>query len=314
MSQTTQAGDLKGVLPVLQMPFGPGDEVDADALRHEIDWAFGHGADGVTTGMVSEVLRLTDRERQEVVELVAEAAGAAGRTSVVSCGGESSRDAVERGRQAARAGVTAVMAIPPLSVALGDDAIYGYYAALVEALDIPVVVQDASGYVGRPMSIGVQARLFDAYQDRVYFKPETPPLGPRLTELMTATGGAARVIEGSGGIALVDAYRRGIVATMPATDLCWALKRLWDALETGDEETAYRIASTLALMISVQTSIDSYVAVEKHLLVRQGVLPSTSRRGPYDFEPDEAMLAEVDRLFERLHAEVFADAEGRWDA
>ena len=51
------------------------------------------------------------------------------------------------------AGATAVMAIPPLSVALGDDAVFGYYAALVEALDIPVVIQDASGYVGRPMSI-----------------------------------------------------------------------------------------------------------------------------------------------------------------
>ena len=162
---------------------------------------------------------------------------------------------------------------------------------------------------GRPMSIGVQARLFETYGDRVYFKPETPPLGPRLTELLLATGGSARVIEGSGGIALVDAHRRGVVGTMPATDLCWALKRLWDALEAGDEGTAYRIAGPLALMISVQTSIDSYVAVEKHLLHAQGVLPSTRRRRPYDFEPDEAMLAEVDRLFARLHAEVFSASE-----
>jgi 4-hydroxy-tetrahydrodipicolinate synthase len=62
-------------------------------------------------------------------------------------------------------------------------------------------------------------------------------------------------------------------------------------------------------MISVQTSIDSYVAVEKHLLHAQGVLPSTRRRRPYDFEPDEAMLAEVDRLFWRLQAEVLSGAE-----
>jgi dihydrodipicolinate synthase/N-acetylneuraminate lyase len=61
MSERTQTGQLKGVLPVLQTPFGPDDKVDADVLRREIDWAFGHGVDGVTTGMVSEVLRLTDR-------------------------------------------------------------------------------------------------------------------------------------------------------------------------------------------------------------------------------------------------------------
>ena len=40
------------------------------------------------------------------------------------------------------------------------------------------MIQDASSYVGNPMSIEFQASLFHDYGDRVLFKPEATPLGP----------------------------------------------------------------------------------------------------------------------------------------
>jgi dihydrodipicolinate synthase/N-acetylneuraminate lyase len=291
---------LCGVLPVLQTPFRDDGEIDHRCLEREMQWVFGHRVDGVTTGMVSEVLRLSTSERDGLAERVCAAARAYGGTAVLSCGAESTRESLRHARVAAAAGATAVMAIPPLSATLGDRATFGYYAALLEDSGLPVVVQDASGYVGRPMSVGVQAQLFEAYGDRVYFKPEAPPLGQRLSALRDATNGGARVLDGSGGVGLVDAYRRGVVGTMPAADLCWALRRLWDALEAADEETIYRINGPLSAMIAIQTSLDSYIAVEKHLLHRQGVLPNAERRAPYDFELDPETEAEVDRLFDLI--------------
>jgi hypothetical protein len=56
-------------------------------------------------------------------------------------------------------------------------------------VDVPLIVQDASGYVGRPLSIGLQARLHGELGDRAMFKPEAPPIGPQLTRLLSATGG-----------------------------------------------------------------------------------------------------------------------------
>jgi 4-hydroxy-tetrahydrodipicolinate synthase len=125
-------------------------------------------------------------------------------------------------------------------------------------------------------------------------------IGPRLSELREATRGRARAFEGSGGIALVDSFRRGIVGTMPGADLIRGLVPLWRALEAGHTAKADRIHGPLAAVISMQTSLDAFLAVEKHLLVRQGIFKNALVRGPVGFRLDEGTRREVDRLFDRL--------------
>lgn len=295
--------NLASVFPVFQTPFGDDDSVDADVLEAEIEWMYGHGIDGIVMAMVSEVIRLSDTERRELAELACRLGGPHGPV-VVSVGAESTRVAVGLARHAEEAGAAAVMAIPPMSVALADDELFDYYRALLDAIAIPVIVQDASGYVGQPMSIRMQADLLDAYSERVLFKPEAIPIGPRLTELREATGGAARVFEGSGGISLVDSYRRGITGTMPGAEVCWAIVALWKALTEGDQERIDAINGPLSSLISLQTSLDAFIAVEKHLLVRQGVFPSARVRGPVGYRLDPETTAEVDRVFDLLQAAV----------
>lgn len=295
--------DLAGVFPVFQTPFDADDSVDAAVLEAEIEWMYGHGINGIVMAMVSEVIRLSDPERRELAELACRLGGPHGPV-VVSVGAESTPVAVGLARHAEGAGAAAVMAIPPMSVAVADDELFGYYRALLDAIDIPVIVQDASGYVGRPMSIRMQANLLDSYPEHVLFKPEAIPIGPRLTELREATGGAARVFEGSGGISLVDSYRRGIAGTMPGAEVCWAIVALWKALTDGDQERIDAINGPLSSLISLQTSLDSFIAVEKHLLVHQGVFASARVRGPVGYRLDSETAAEVDRVFDLLQAAV----------
>jgi 4-hydroxy-tetrahydrodipicolinate synthase len=152
------------------------------------------------------------------------------------------------------------------------------------------------------MSVAFQARLMDDFGDQVLYKPEANPIGPRLSALRDGTRGKARVFEGTGGIAMVDSYHRGIVGTMPGADLCWATVALWKALKQEDEKRINAINGPLASMISLQTSLDAFLAVEKHLLVKQGVFRNTLVRGPVGFELDDETRHEVDRLFDLLKA------------
>ena len=48
---------LRGVLPIVHVPFLDDDRFDLDSLRREIDWICLLGASSVGTGMVSELLR-----------------------------------------------------------------------------------------------------------------------------------------------------------------------------------------------------------------------------------------------------------------
>src|SRR5262245_51189868 len=163
---------LRGVLPVFQTPYHVDETLDLTTLEQEIVWLYDCGADGIVMAMVSEVLRLSSEEREEL----AEAACRFGRSRgvvVISVGAESSKVAERYAKHAETIGADAVMAIPPVSVILAEAELADYYTRILQAISIPVIVQDASGYVGRPMSIGMQAQLLDKFgPERVMFKPE----------------------------------------------------------------------------------------------------------------------------------------------
>ncbi len=274
--------------------------VDEGALRAEIDWVFEAGADGVVVAMVSEILRLAADEQAELGRMVC--SHVAGRGPVVlSVGAESSHVALRLARRAEDDGASALMAIPPLTVALDSQETGAYFRTLADATSVPLIVQDASGYVGEPLSLDLQADLLRAYgEERIQFKPEAVPIGPRLSMLREATDGRARVFEGSGGAALVDSYARGVVGTMPGPDLVWAIRALWDALAADDHERVRALDEALSPLMALVTSLGSYVAFEKHLLVRQGVLPSTRVREPLGFVLDGETRRRLDELFDRL--------------
>lgn len=295
---------LRGILPVLHTPFTAAGDIDGESLRREIDWAFETGADGVVVAMVSEILRLGYRGRRELAAQVCHMVQGRG-FCVISVGAESTIEAVEFAQHAESLGASAVMAIPPVATALGSTATRDYFAAIAGGISIPLVVQDASSYVGAAIDMSVYQGLLEQFgADRIFFKPEASPLGPNLSRLRDATQGAARIFEGSGGINLVDCYRRGIVGTMPGVDLLDGIVALWNALEAGDEERTYQLSLPICGLVAlqIQGGLDGFLAIEKYLLKQRGLFRTTLQIQPVAWELDPETRAEVDRLFARLQS------------
>lgn len=295
---------LHGILPVLQTPFTDEGAIDVATLQAEIDWAFQVGADGVVVAMVSEILRLGHSGRKELAEQVCLSVSERG-FKVISVGAESTREAIDFAQHAQSIGASAVMAIPPVATALGSDATCDYFSAIAESISLPLIVQDASSYVGAAIDLGVYLELLERFgADRVLFKPEASPLGPNLSKLRDATGGQARIFEGSGGINLVDCYRRGIVGTMPGTDLLDGIVALWRALQAGDEDQTYELSLPICALVALQLQggLDGFLAIEKYLLHKRGIFPNTKQIQPVGWTLDAETAAEVDRLFARLQA------------
>jgi 4-hydroxy-tetrahydrodipicolinate synthase len=296
---------LAGVLSVFQTPFNDDDSIDVATFEKHVEWIHEQGADGIVMAMVSETLRLGSEEREQLATLACKFGRDHGPV-IISTGAESTAVAVRYSKHAEANGAAGVMVIPPVSTSVTEDELQKYYEQIIRAVKIPVVVQDASGYVGRPMSISLQAKLLLEYGDQVMYKPEATPIGPKLSQLRDATQGRAKVFEGTGGIALVDSYRRGVVGTMPGGDLPWALVALWNALKAGDERRIYQLSQPISAMIAMQTSLDVFLAVEKYLLVKQGVFKSARVRGPVGYKLDEESRKEIDRLFDRIKEAVGA--------
>ncbi len=293
------------MLPVIHTPFTREDEIDHETLGAEISWLVSMGVDGLTTGMVSEILKLSPRERMSLHESIAGFAKNTNTTLVFSAGAESTKQAVEYAQHAENIGADAVMVNPPLTTSLGDSDVSAYYRGILEVTEIPLVVQDASGYIGRPLSLDLQLELFSEFEARIYFKPEAVPIGPRLSSFMEQTHGRARVLEGSGGLALMDTFDRGVVGTMPGSDTAWALIAMWKALENGERNRAEAISGPLANLIALEHSLDAYLAIEKYLMVKQGIFPQDFRREPFGYRLDNQTKSRIDTLFDSLQSTVY---------
>lgn len=292
--------ELSGVFPVFQTPFNEDESIDYQILDKEIDWLFQRGADGVVMAMVSETLRLASEERDELASKVCAMSQNRGPV-IVSVGAESTHNAIRHAKHAEQSGASAIMAIPPVSVALSESELLSYYISILRSVEIPLIIQDASGYVGRPLSINIQAKLLQDFgANRVMFKPEAVPIGQNLSALREATEGQARVFEGSGGISLVDSFRRGIVGTMPGAEIIDAQVALWDALNRKDTTQIYKISFPISSLVALQTGLDGFLAVEKYLLMKQGIFRNTIVRSPVGYILDNETKKEVDRLFEIL--------------
>jgi 4-hydroxy-tetrahydrodipicolinate synthase len=288
------------LLPVFQTPFHADESIDYETLERELHWLFEQGSDGVVMAMVSETLRLASDERDALCAFVCKAVQGRG-GSVISVGAESGKVAERHAQHAEACGATMLMAIPPIAVVLEEQAIADYYRRIARAVSIPLIVQDASGYVGRPLSIALQVQLMEEFgPERVQFKPEAPPLAERLGELRAVSQQRALCYEGSGGIALIETFPFGLAGTMPGADLIKGIVPLWRALLRGDAAKAAAIHAPLARLIGLQTTLDAYLAVEKHLLVRQGVFKNTVVRGPVGWRMSDEVRAQVDRWFDEL--------------
>ena len=295
---------LTGVFNVLQTPLTETDEIDELVFAREIEWLLGCGVDGVVLAMVSEVLRFSAEDRRKQWQLVLKLIN--GRVPVVaSVGAESTYIATSLAKWAEIDGAAAIMATPPSAFATLSDEIKDYYVAIIESVKIPVIVQDASNYLGQPLDISLYVDLIDKYgAERVQFKPEAKPVKERLELLRDASNGRALVFEGQGGVDLLDTYPIGIVGTMPGAEVPWALVALFKALKENNWDRARSIHTPLAKLISYQTTLDAYVAVEKYLLVKQEIFTSARQRGPVGFILTDEMKLEIDVAFDQLKAAV----------
>jgi dihydrodipicolinate synthase/N-acetylneuraminate lyase len=294
---------LAGVFNVLSTPIDNSDEIDLPVFEREIEWLLKCGMNGAVLAMVSEVLRFSAAERRDQWKAAIKFLN--GRAPlVVSVGAESSAIAIKLAKDAESDGASALMATPPSAFAATADEVKNYYVKIIEAVKIPVIVQDASNYLGKPIELSTYVELIDTYgNERVQFKPEAKPVKERLQELNKISGNRAKVFEGQGGIDLLDTHPLGVVGTMPGAEVPWALVALWNALNDGNLDQSKAIHNPLSKLISFQTTLDAYVAIEKYLLVKQGVLTNMNQRGPVGYKLTPDIAKEIDVAYAEL-AEV----------
>ncbi len=150
--------DFNGSFPALITPM-KGGGVDEVAFRRLVSWHIAQGSHGlVPCGTTGESPTLSHEEHMRVVEIcVAEAAG---RVPVIAgAGSNSTVEAIALTRHAKEVGADAVLSVTGYYNKPSQEGMYRHYAAIAEAVDIPIVVYIVPGRTIVEVSVDTMGRL-----------------------------------------------------------------------------------------------------------------------------------------------------------
>ena len=152
---------FEGVIPAVVTPFDEDGSVDTAALAGTADWLIEEGAAGlVGTGTMGEAQSLSASERRLVIETLAAAADAG---VPVTAGVSSATPAasIGYGADAAAAGASSLMLLPPLGYEGDEREIEAFYRSVAEATELPIMLYNNPKASGTDMRPGLIARLGD---------------------------------------------------------------------------------------------------------------------------------------------------------
>lgn len=273
--------ELHGCIPILCTPFDEREAVDEVSLRTQIDWVLGEGATGVATlALASEGYKLTEQERETVAAVVV--AHVAGRVPVVvSADGAGTAVAVDRAKRYAAIGADALMVLPPYLVKPDPAGLLDYYTRIAQAVEIPIMIQDAPQLTGVHMNPTHWAALEQGAANIAYVKAEGTPQGSTISAAIAKSDGRLRVFCGWGGLGILDALERGAIGSMPAANFTSVFARIHAAWDADDRQLASDLlAGTLPYSVWAMQSLDHSVTTAKRELMRRGVIASDRLRQP----------------------------------
>lgn len=167
---------LAGYLPALPTPFRDG-ALDEPGFIRLCEWQIGQGAPALMVGgAIGEAPTLSPAEQERLVRLAV--TSARGRVPVLAeAGANSTRHAIELGRRAVAAGADGLVSVVPYYNRPTQDGLLGHFTALHDAVDRPILLQDAPSRCCCTLAVDTIARLAEL---------------PRIVGLVDSSGDLSR--------------------------------------------------------------------------------------------------------------------------
>jgi len=268
-----------GVIPILATPFHQDETLDLDSWARLLEFMVGLGVDGITIlGVLGESNRLTDRERETLVENAVRIVKT--RVPIVVGTSHSGTHAAKYlARMAQDLGADAVMVTPGKEPVPNDDRIVEAYQRIADGLSIPIVLQDHPASTDVHLSVPAIGRLLREVPAIQCLKAEAVPTAPKIRQLradfadrplpiLTGLGALYAPFDleaGSDGFNTGFAFPEVLMAMVTA-----ARARGW--------QRVHELYSRFAALIVFEQQPG--VAVRKEILRRRGLFTSARARHP----------------------------------
>ena len=162
-----------------------------------------------------------------------------------------------------------------------------------------VLIQDFNPG-GASLSVRLIKELSDRHLNFKYLKLEEPLCAPKFEDIIQTTKGKVGVLEGWGGLYMLELIPIGIVGVMPGLALADILQKVFLFRKDKQGEKAFDLFEKVMpqIFFSLQ-NMEMFHYAEKELLMARGVLKnSIARKASYN--PDPSSIAYIKELNERI--------------
>jgi 4-hydroxy-tetrahydrodipicolinate synthase len=273
---------LTGVVPVVPTVFHDDETLDLEGTARVVDHLIDAEVDGLCLlANFSEQFSLTDEERDVVARTLLDRV--AGRVPViVTTSHFSARVAAERSRRAQEMGAAMVMLMPPFvgaSMAVPPEQVLHYFRTVGEAIDIPIMMQDAPMST-TPLPVPLFSQLLTGVDRVSYAKVETPGAAEKIRELIAASGAAlVGPFDGEESVTLIPDLDAGAVGTMCSSLVPAELGGVVRRYRDGDRDGAVADWEALLPLIHFENR-QCGLRAQKILLAEAGIIGSDRTRAP----------------------------------
>lgn len=280
MAQRYTAREIIGVNPITAMPFTAQGEVDEKSMVRLLEHLANSGAQGTTLfGIASEFPKLSDDERNRLAQLFVSTLAGSPIWGAMSVTDHSTELAVKRARYYASLGADALMLLPPFFLQPNPQAIQDHIFAVLEAVDIPVMVQYAPGETGLSITPQQLALVAKRYPHAVFKIECHPPVD--YTREFLALAPEASVLNGYAGLYMLQMLNAGGKGVMPGCSFTEVYVRIYRHWHNGEHQQAEALHQSLLPFIQRWMSHCEYIIqVEKTLLMRRGIIATDYCRRP----------------------------------
>jgi 4-hydroxy-tetrahydrodipicolinate synthase len=188
---------LEGIFVPILTPFKGDGEIDNGALKRLVDYLLEAGVSGIVPcGSTGESPYLSREEMRRVIEVVVDQVN--GKAPVIAGAGTmGTRDTILQARDALEAGADAALVVTPYYFKLSNEEVFRHYAALLEAVDLPILIYNVPKFTNYSIPPGLIERLVSEYSGVVGVKDSSGDIG-LMAEILRLVGGKVSVLTGSG--------------------------------------------------------------------------------------------------------------------
>jgi dihydrodipicolinate synthase/N-acetylneuraminate lyase len=184
------------------------------------------------------------------------------------------------------------------TIRVGEEKIYEFYARLSDAIDIPIMIQDAP-VSGTPLSAAFLARMAKEIANVCYFKIETAGAASKLRELIRLGGESIEgPWDGEEAITLLPDLHAGATGAMTGGAYPDGIRQIMDAWTAGDVDSAAEAYEKWLPLINYENR-QGGILTAKALMKAGGIIACEDPRHPFPFmhpEVRKGLLATAQRL------------------